>query len=50
MKYWNTKAVGVEIPGRENAFNQALESVQKLGASAEETASKKNWGRATVTN
>jgi hypothetical protein len=29
-----------EIPGLENAFNQAVESVQKLGAFSEETACK----------
>ena len=40
MRCWNTKAVGVKIPGLENAFNQAMESVQNLGASSEETASK----------
>ncbi|UCE52769.1 MAG: hypothetical protein JSV31_26530 [Desulfobacterales bacterium] len=36
----NAKAVGDEIPGLENAFNQAMESVQKLGAFSEETACK----------
>jgi hypothetical protein len=30
----------VEIPALKNAFNQAMESVQKLGASSEETACK----------